>query len=43
MPPGPEMGRTLDALRDALLDGEVKTHEEQEAFVRERLGVGRAA
>jgi len=41
MLPGPEMGRTLDALRDALLDGEVKTHEEQEAFVRERLGVGR--
>jgi tRNA nucleotidyltransferase (CCA-adding enzyme) len=39
MPPGPEMGRTLDALRDALLDGEVKTRAEQEAFVRERLGL----
>jgi tRNA nucleotidyltransferase (CCA-adding enzyme) len=37
MKPGPEMGRTLDALRDALLDGEVKTREEQEALVREYL------
>jgi len=41
MPPGPEMGRVLDTLRDALLDGEVKTRAEQEAFVRERLGLGR--
>jgi tRNA nucleotidyltransferase (CCA-adding enzyme) len=37
MKPGPEMGRTLDALRDALLDGEVKTREEQEALVRKYL------
>jgi tRNA nucleotidyltransferase (CCA-adding enzyme) len=37
MKPGPNMGRTLDALRDALLDGEVKTLDEQEAFVQEYL------
>jgi tRNA nucleotidyltransferase (CCA-adding enzyme) len=37
MKPGPEMGRVLDALRDALLDGEVKTREQQEAFVKDQL------
>jgi tRNA nucleotidyltransferase (CCA-adding enzyme) len=35
--PGPELGRILDALRDALLDGEVRTRGEQEAFVKERV------
>jgi len=33
--PGPEIGRILNALRDALLDGEIHTREEQEAFVQE--------
>ena len=39
--PGPEMGRILDALRDALLDGEVK-HARRAGGVceRERLGAG---
>ena len=41
MKPGPEMGRVLDALRDALLDGEVQTREQQEAFVKERLSAER--
>jgi tRNA nucleotidyltransferase (CCA-adding enzyme) len=31
---GPTYGRILNALRDALLDGEVRTREEEEAFVR---------
>jgi tRNA nucleotidyltransferase (CCA-adding enzyme) len=31
--PGPELGRILEALCDALLDGEVRTRAEQEAFV----------
>jgi len=39
MQPGPEMGRVLDALRDALLDGEIKTRAEQEAFVKAKLSV----
>jgi len=34
-------GRILDALRDALLDGEIKTREEQEAFVKAKLSVER--
>jgi tRNA nucleotidyltransferase (CCA-adding enzyme) len=37
MKPGPEMGRVLDALRDALLDGEVHTREQQEAFVHKLI------
>jgi tRNA nucleotidyltransferase (CCA-adding enzyme) len=37
MKPGPEMGRVLDALRDVLLDGEVHTREQQEAFVKKCL------
>ena len=37
MKPGPEMGRTLGALRDALLDGEVTTREEQQVFVKEYI------
>ena len=37
MKPGREMGRILDTLRDALLDGEVKTRAEQEAFVKKLL------
>jgi len=37
MKAGPEMGRTLDALRDALLNGAVHMREEQEAFVKEYL------
>lgn len=37
MKPGPEMGHILDKLRDALLDGEVKTRTEQEAFVKNLL------
>jgi len=37
MKPGPEMGRVLDALRDALLDGRLRTREEQEAFVQTHL------
>jgi len=32
--PGPAYGRILTALRDALLDGEVRPGEEEEAFVR---------
>jgi len=43
MKPGPEMGRVLDALRDALLDGEVQTREQHEAFAKERLSVERRA
>jgi tRNA nucleotidyltransferase (CCA-adding enzyme) len=39
MKPGPEIGRVLDALRDALLDGEIKTRVEQEAYVRNLLRV----
>jgi tRNA nucleotidyltransferase (CCA-adding enzyme) len=35
--PGPELGRFLDALRNALLDGVVRTRAEQEAFVKERV------
>jgi len=35
--PGPQYGRILHAVRDALLDGEVKPGEEEEAFVRELL------
>jgi tRNA nucleotidyltransferase (CCA-adding enzyme) len=35
--PGPELGRLLDALRAALLDGVVRTRAEQEAFVKERV------
>lgn len=38
--PGPELGRILDALRDALLDGEVRTRAEQEAFVQEFIARG---
>ena len=38
--PGPELGRVLDALRDALLDGEVRTRAEQEAFVQELVERG---
>jgi tRNA nucleotidyltransferase (CCA-adding enzyme) len=41
MQPGPEMGRILDVLRDALLDGEVETREEQEVFIKAKLGVER--
>jgi hypothetical protein len=37
MKPGPEMGRVLEALQDALLDGEVHTREQQEAFVRKLI------
>jgi tRNA nucleotidyltransferase (CCA-adding enzyme) len=37
--PGPELGRILDTLRDALLDGEVKTREEQEALVKKLASV----
>ncbi len=33
--PGPAYGRVLNALRDALLDGQVRTREEEEAFARE--------
>ena len=33
IPPGPEMGRILDALHEARLNGEVRTREEEEKFV----------
>lgn len=35
--PGPLLGQTLDALRAATLDGEVRTREEAESWVRQRL------
>jgi tRNA nucleotidyltransferase (CCA-adding enzyme) len=35
--PGPQLGRLLDALRAAALDGEVATREEAEAWVRARI------
>jgi tRNA nucleotidyltransferase (CCA-adding enzyme) len=35
--PGPVFRKTLDALRDARLDGKVTSREEEEAFVRERV------
>ncbi len=38
--PGPELGRLLNALRDALLDGVVGTRAEQEAFVKEMVERG---
>jgi tRNA nucleotidyltransferase (CCA-adding enzyme) len=37
---GPAYGRILNALRDALLDGEVRPGDEEEAFVRELLTKG---
>jgi tRNA nucleotidyltransferase (CCA-adding enzyme) len=39
MKPGPDMGQVLVALRDALLDGEVSTRQEQEAFVKKLASV----
>ena len=36
--PGPRMGRMLETLRDAKLDGQVTTKEEEEALVRRLLG-----
>ncbi|MBI4340489.1 MAG: CCA tRNA nucleotidyltransferase [Chloroflexi bacterium] len=36
-PPGPRVGEALEALRDALLDGVVRTREEEEAFCRRFL------
>ena len=36
--PGPSVGRMLDTLRDAKLDGQVNTTEEEEALVRRLLG-----
>ena len=38
--PGPAYGRALNALRDALLDGEVQPGAEEEAFVRELVAKG---
>ncbi|MBN1889928.1 MAG: CBS domain-containing protein [Thermoflexales bacterium] len=35
--PGPRLGQLLDALRDAVLDGQASTREEEEALVRERI------
>jgi tRNA nucleotidyltransferase (CCA-adding enzyme) len=35
--PGPMIGRLLDELRAAYLDGEVTTREQAEGWVRERL------
>jgi len=37
VPPGPEVGRLLEALHSACLDGEVRGREEAEAWVRRRL------
>jgi poly(A) polymerase len=36
-PPGPRVGSILRALEDAQLDGDVRTREDAERFVRERL------
>ncbi len=38
VPPGPEVGRLLGELRTALLDGELSTREDEERYVRERVG-----
>ncbi|MFN3929097.1 MAG: CCA tRNA nucleotidyltransferase, partial [Thermoflexus sp.] len=37
VPPGPMLGKLLHALRAARLDGEVRTMEDEVAFVKERL------
>ena len=37
MEPGPRLGRMLSSLRDAKLDGIVRTREDEEALVRQRL------
>ncbi|MBE0416101.1 MAG: hypothetical protein IBX36_06155, partial [Dehalococcoidia bacterium] len=37
VPPGPRLGRMLEALRDAKLDGKVSTKGEEEALVRQWL------
>ena len=37
-PSGPEMGRLLEELRTAVLDGDVQGREAEEAWVRRRLG-----
>lgn len=37
VPPGPAIGRALQALRAARLDGEVQSREDEIAFVKERL------
>ena len=34
VPPGPTYGEILERLRDALLDGEVRTEEEEQALAR---------
>jgi tRNA nucleotidyltransferase (CCA-adding enzyme) len=36
--PGPRMGRMLETLRDAKLDGQVRSREDEEALVRRLLG-----
>ena len=38
VPAGPEMGRLLEELRAAVLDGEVRGRDEEEAWVRRRIG-----
>ena len=38
VPAGPETGRVLDELRAAVLDGDVRGRDEEEAWVRRRLG-----
>jgi tRNA nucleotidyltransferase (CCA-adding enzyme) len=38
VPSGPRLGRMLETLRDAKLDGQVATKEEEEALVRRLLG-----
>ncbi|MGH2592659.1 MAG: CBS domain-containing protein [Anaerolineae bacterium] len=40
MKPGPKYRRVLNALRDALLDGEVRAGDEEEAFVRKLVDGG---
>ena len=37
MEPGPRLGRMLSSLRDAKMDGVVRTREDEEALVRQRL------
>ena len=37
VPPGPQVGELLEALRDARLEGRVSTREDEEVFVRERI------
>ncbi len=41
--PGRRVGRILDALRDAILDGQISTAEEEKALVRQWIAEGRMA